>query len=269
MADHRIQSCPLAVAPRSSEATFEAIQNQRSMIKLNLLAFGAHPDDVEIGAGGTVIQSVKQGLKVGIIDLTRGELGSRGSAELRDQEAAASSIILGVAVRENIGLRDGFFQHNEESMMSIIKLIRKYQPETVLCPAPSDRHPDHGRASKLIRESCYYAGLQKIETRYDGQNQMSWRPAAVYSFVQDYYHQPDFVFDITDSWEQKIQALKCFGSQFYDPTSTELRTPISGSDYFDFLHARAMQMGRPSGFMLAEGFLSERAPGIQRLDALV
>ncbi len=238
------------------------------MIKLNILAFGAHPDDVEIGAGGTIIQSVNQGQKVGIVDLTRGELGSRGSATLRDEEASASSQVLGISVRENLGLRDGLFVHNEESMMGIIKLLRKYQPEIVLCPAPSDRHPDHGRASKLVRESCFYAGLQKIETRHEGQLQTKWRPTAVYSFIQDFYLKPDFVFDVTNVWDKKIDALKCFGSQFFDPTSSEPKTPISGVDYFEFLRGRALEMGRPAGFLLAEGFITERVPGIKKLDVL-
>lgn len=234
-------------------------QNQ-GVMKLDILAIAAHPDDVEISAGGTVLRSVQQGKKVGVADLTRGEMGSRGNGELRLKEAAKASEILGLSIRENLELEDCFFQHDRLSLLKIVSAIRKYRPEVVLTNAPSDRHPDHGRASKLVRDACFYSGLIRIE---DGQE--AWRPKAVYMFIQDYYHKPDFVVNVTDFWDRKIEALKAFSSQFYDPLSDEPSTPISGKEFFDFLRSRAMDMGRPSGYLLAEGFIVDRVPGVSDL----
>jgi N-acetylglucosamine malate deacetylase 1 len=233
--------------------------------KLDILAIAAHPDDVEISCSGTLLRAVADGKKVGILDLTRGELGSRGSAEIRMSESAASAKVLHLAVRENLGLKDGFFSHDEQSIKLIIQQIRRYQPDIILCNAPSDRHPDHGRASKLTKDACFYSGLLKIETEWEGNQQVHWRPKAVYSYIQDYYMEPDFVVDISEFWDKKMEALKCFSSQFYDPKSNEPKTPISGEEFFEFLHARAMQYGRPSGFLLAEGFVTDRPVGIKSL----
>lgn len=229
-------------------------------MKLDILAIAAHPDDVEISAGGTVLKSIAQGKKVGVVDMTRGEMGSRGSGELRLVEAQRASEILGLSVRENLQLDDCFFQHDRESIMKIIHTIRKYRPEVILTNAPNDRHPDHGRASKLVRDACFYSGLRKIE---DGQE--AWRPKAVYMFNQDYYNKPDFVVDVTEYWDKKIEALMAFGSQFYNPNSSEPKTPISGKEFFDFLKSRCMDFGRPAGYLLAEGFLVDRAPGVSDL----
>lgn len=229
-------------------------------LKLDILAIAAHPDDVEISAGGTVLKSIEQGKKVGIVDLTQGELGSRGSGELRLVEAAAASKILGIHARENMGFADGFFKDDQASMLKLIDVIRKYRPEIVLTNAPSDRHPDHGRASKFVRDACFYSGLRKIETDHD-----YWRPKNVYMFNQDYYNKPDFVVDVTLHWEKKMEALRAFSSQFYDPNSKEPNTPISGQEFFDFLKARAMEFGRPAGFLLAEGFMTDRAIGVSDL----
>ncbi len=229
-------------------------------MKLDILAIAAHPDDVEISAGGTVLKSIQQGKKVGIVDLTRGELGSRGSGELRMIEAEAASKILGISARVNLGLADGFFEKNEESLRKIIEQIRIYRPEIVLTNAPSDRHPDHGRASQLVREACFYSGLRKIET-----GQEAWRPKSVYMFNQDYYNKPDFVVDVTEFWETKMEALKAYGSQFFDPSSKEPKTPISGEEFFDFLRARSMDFGRPAGYLLAEGFMVDRTLGVEDL----
>lgn len=239
------------------------------MNKLDILAFGAHPDDVEISAGGSIIRSVEQGKRVGIVDLTRGELGSRGSAELRDIEASNSSQILGIQARENLKLEDGFFEHSKATTLAVIESIRHFQPEIVLAPAPSDRHPDHGRASKLIKEACFYSGLIKIATSRNGLPQAVWRPKAVYFYIQDFYHKPDFVLDVTPFWDKKMTALRCYSSQFYQTGSDEPTTPISGSEFFDFLKGRAMQMGRPAGFVLGEGFIADRTIGISDFDALV
>jgi len=238
-------------------------------MKLDLLAFAAHPDDAEISAGGTIAKSVAQGKKVGIIDLSRGELGSRGSGELRVIEADKSTQILGLKARENLKLRDGFFDRNEESLLSIIQMIRKYQPEIVLCNSISDRHPDHGRGSALVAEAAFLTGLRKNGSGANGQEQIPWRPKAVYHYIQDFYLKPDFVIDITDYFETKMDAVKTFSSQFFDPNSEEPITPISGEDFFEFLKARAMQFGRPAGMKYAEGFNVERYPGVNGLFDLI
>ena len=231
-------------------------------MKLDILVFAAHPDDAEISACGTILRSVQQGYKVGIADLTRGELGSRGSADLRDKESANASAKMGLAVRENLQLPDGFFEINKESTMAVIRTIRRYQPDVIIATAPYDRHPDHGRANKLVREAAFYAGLSKIET-FDGQTpQAKWRPRAVYFYIQDQYIKPDFVVDIAPYWQQKIEVLQCYSSQFFDPKSSEPATPISGKEFFDYLHGRALQMGRNAGFELGEGFLADKTPGV-------
>lgn len=229
-------------------------------MKLDILAIAAHPDDVEISAGGTVLKSIQQGKKVGIVDLTRGEMGSRGSGELRLIEAQKASEILGLSARENLMLDDCFFQQDRESIMAIVNVIRKYKPEIVLTNAPTDRHPDHGRASKLVRDACFYSGLRKIE---DGQD--AWRPKSVYMFNQDYFNKPDFVVDVTAFWDKKVEALMAFSSQFFDPNSSEPTTPISGKEFFDFLRSRSMDFGRPAGYLLAEGFITDRALGVDDL----
>lgn len=239
------------------------------MIKLDILAFGAHPDDIEIGAGGTLISSVEKGYKVGVVDMTHGELGSRGSGGLRLEEADASAKWMGLSVRSNLGLQDGFFQENEESLRQVIEKIREYRPEIVLCNAPSDRHPDHGRASALVERACFLSGLRKIETSINGEAQEHWRPKAVYKYIQDYFLHPDFVYDVSALWEKKITALKCFSSQFYSSDSKEPKTPISGEEFFDFLKGRAMEMGRPCGFLFAEGFVTSRCLGVTDLKSLI
>ncbi len=237
--------------------------------KLDILAIAAHPDDAEISCSGTILKAVADGKRVGILDLTRGELGSRGSAEIRSAESAASAKVLQLSARANLGLKDGFFTYEEESIKLIVRQLRHFQPDIVLCNAPSDRHPDHGRASKLTKDACFYSGLLKIETEWEGNQQRHWRPAAVYSYIQDYYIEPDFVVDITEYWEKKMEALKCFSSQFFDPTSSEPKTPISGEEFFEFLRARAMQYGRPSGFLLAEGFIADRPIGVKSLSHIL
>lgn len=237
--------------------------NKLFSMKLDILAIGVHPDDVELSCSGTLLKHIAQGKKVGVLDLTIGELGSRGSGELRLIEANNAAKVLGVIVRENIGLADGFFRNDKESQLEIIKIIRKYQPEVVLANAVNDRHPDHGRASKLISEACFYAGLIKIETQLNGVNQDKWRPKAVYHYIQDRFIKPDFVVDVSDFVDKKIEAIQCFGSQFFDPKSTEPITPISGEEFFDFIKARMMQYGREIGVKYAEGFTAERYIGVE------
>lgn len=229
-------------------------------MKLDILAFAAHPDDVELSASGTLMKHIDAGYKVGIIDLTRGELGSRGSAEIRDQESAAAAAFMQLSVRENLALADGFFENNKESQLAIIKKIRQYQPEIVLCNSISDRHPDHGKGSDLVSKSCFLSGLLKIDTE-----QTHWRPKAVYHYIQDRYIEPDFVVDITDYMEKKLKAVRCYASQFYNPDSKEADTPISSKAFFDFLSARAREMGRQANYDFAEGFTVERFIGVKSL----
>ncbi|MCF8278393.1 MAG: bacillithiol biosynthesis deacetylase BshB1 [Flavobacteriales bacterium] len=233
-------------------------------MKLDILAFGAHPDDVEISAAGTILKHIELGYKCGIIDLTQGELGTRGSGELRLKEAERSMQILGISARENLGFADGFFQNDREHQLPIIKMIRKYRPEIVLANSVHDRHPDHGKGAKLVADACFLAGLIKIET-----GQEAWRPKAVYHYIQDEYIHPDLTIDITPYFDKKIEAILAFSSQFYDPKSDEPSTPISGKDFLDFLRGRAAVVGRPIGAELAEGFTASRNVGINNLFDLI
>jgi bacillithiol biosynthesis deacetylase BshB1 len=234
-------------------------------MKLDILAFGVHPDDVELSCSGTLMRHIAQGKKVGIIDLTQGELGSRGTAQTRMEEANAASVVMGISVRDNLKMADGFFEINEENKRSIIQQIRKYRPEIVLCNAVSDRHPDHGRAANLVSEACFLSGLVKVETELDGQNQQAYRPRVVYHYIQDVYMKPDFVVDVTEFVDRKIEAIKSYKTQFYDPNSKEPQTPISGKEFFDFVKGRMMQFGRPIGVEYGEGFTVERELGVNDL----
>lgn len=234
-------------------------------MKVDILAFGAHPDDVEISAGGTVAKMVAEGRSVAIVDLTRGEMGTRGNGVLRLEEAANSQKILGVKHRENLGMADGFFEHNEVNLKGIIRAIRKYKPEIVLANSVTDRHIDHGKGAKLVADACFLSGLRKIQTTDKGKDQDEWRPKAVYHYIQDYYIKPDFVVDVTDHFQTKMDAIKAFSSQFYDPDSKEPETPISGEEFFRFLESRAMEYGRPARMKYAEGFTAARYPGVNSL----
>ncbi|SHG34874.1 bacillithiol biosynthesis deacetylase BshB1 [Flagellimonas flava] len=240
-------------------------------MKLDILVFGAHPDDAELGAGGTIAKEVSRGKKVGIIDLTRGELGTRGTAEIRDREAAKAGQILGVAVRENMQFADGFFINDKEHQMEIIKMIRKFRPEVVLCNAVDDRHIDHGKGSKLVSDACFLSGLVKIDTKMEGEDewQEAWRPRAVYHFIQWKNLEPDFVVDVTGFIEKKNEAILAYGSQFFDPKSDEPETPISSKNFIDSVTYRARDMGRLVGVEYAEGFNVERYVAVDNLDALI
>jgi bacillithiol biosynthesis deacetylase BshB1 len=233
---------------------------------LDILAIGVHPDDVELGAGGTLLKLADQGYRIGILDLTQGELGTRGSAALRLVEAEQAKNFLGAVVRENLSLRDGFFQYDEAALMGIIRVLRTYRPEVVLCNTLSDRHPDHGRAAKLEADACFYSGLRKIETWGANQTpQQPWRPRAVYHYLQDIAHPADFVVDITGYLDKKIELVLQYSSQFYDPTNQEPATPISGDDFLENLRAKASVYGRPAGFRHGEGFQVARTPGVENL----
>ncbi|MEL0456624.1 bacillithiol biosynthesis deacetylase BshB1 [Flavobacteriaceae bacterium SZ-1-7] len=234
-------------------------------MKLDILAIGAHPDDVELGCGGTIAKEVTRGKKVGILDLTRGELGTRGSAETRDVEAANSAKILGVLVRENLRFADGFFTNDKAHQLEIIKIIRKYQPEIVLCNAVDDRHIDHGKGSKLASDACFLSGLVKIETNLDGKPQNAWRPKQVYHFIQWKNIEPDVVVDITGYVGQKMEAVMAFKTQFYNEGSQEPQTPISSKNFTDSIIYRARDLGRLIGVEHAEGFTAERYVAVESL----
>ena len=237
-------------------------------MNVDILAIGAHPDDVELACSGTLIAHVDRGATVGLLDLTRGELGTRGSADLRDEEAARSAQLMGARFRENLRMADGGFVNDRAHQLQIIEVIRWCRPRLVLANALSDRHPDHGRAAKLIHDACFYAGLRKIETRRDGVVQEAHRPAQLLHYIQDYYRAPDFVVDVTATFDRKLECVRAFGSQFHDPDSVEPETPLTGSGFFDFLRARAMDVGRPAGYDLGEGFERSRTYGVRDLLAL-
>lgn len=240
-------------------------------MKLDILVFGAHPDDAELGAGATIAKEVSRGKKVGIVDLTRGELGTRGSAEIRDREAAKAAEILGVAVRENMEFADGFFVNDKEHQLELIKIIRKYRPEIVLCNAIEDRHIDHGKGSKLVSDACFLSGLMKIDTKMDGDDawQEAWRPKLVYHFIQWKNLEPDFAVDVSGFIETKTDAIMAYGSQFFDPDSDEPETPISSKNFTDSVIYRARDLGRLIGVEYAEGFTVERYIGVDSLDDLI
>jgi bacillithiol biosynthesis deacetylase BshB1 len=238
------------------------------MMKLDILAFGAHPDDIELSCSGTILKHIAAGKRVGVVDLTEGQLGSRGSVELRYKEAAASSKILGLHARENLQMEDGFFQNDPAHQRLVIQMIRKYKPDVVLTNAPADRHPDHGRACALVSEACFYAGLLRIETEMDGVAQDHWRPKAVYHYVQDNYMKPDFVVDISDHMEKKRECIAAFSSQFYNPKSDGPETPISSKDFMDFIDGRARQFGRGINAKYGEGFIAERLIGVSDITEL-
>ena len=238
-------------------------------MKLDILAFSAHPDDVELSASGTVLKHIAAGKKVGIIDLTQGELGSRGTPETRKAEAEDSSKILGLTVRHNLKMADGFFEINEDNKRTIIEQIRKYRPDIILANADSDRHPDHGRASKLVSEAVFLSGLCKLNTEIGGVTQEPHRPSAVYHYIQDYYIEPDIVIDVTDFFEQKMQSILAFKTQFFDPNSSEPETPISSKEFMEYVESRMRHFGRPIGVEYAEGFTVERYPGVDLLTDLI
>ncbi len=238
--------------------------------KVDILAIGAHPDDIELSAGGTIIKSVKQGKKVAIVDLTQGELGSRGTIETRYEEAGNATKIMGVDFRENLKLADGFFCEDKQSLLRLIIAIRKYQPNIVLANAIADRHPDHGRASDFISRACFLSGLIKIETKDKGIVQEKWRPKAVYHYIQDRYIKPDFIVDVSAVKNQKFKAILAYKTQFYQKGTQEgPDTPISGEDFLASLEARLVQFGREIGVEYGEGFVSERTIGIDDIELLL
>jgi bacillithiol biosynthesis deacetylase BshB1 len=241
-------------------------------MKLDVLAFGVHPDDIELSCAGTLLVEKKNGKRVGIIDLTQGELGTRGTAKTRKEEAANSAQILGVDVRENLEMADGFFRNDEESQRKIIKVLRKYKPEIILCNALEDRHPDHGRSAGLVNDAVFLSGLQKIKTTSDKNNeQEEWRPKYVFHYIQDRYFKPDFVIDVSDVFDKKIEAIEAFSTQFYngETNDKEPQTYISSPEFLESVINRSKMFGKMIGVKYAEGFISKKMIGVKSFDAFI
>jgi bacillithiol biosynthesis deacetylase BshB1 len=238
-------------------------------MKLDILAFGVHPDDVELGCAGTIMAAIDQGKKVGIVDLTRGELGTRGTPTTRTQEAEAAAKIMGVDVRENLDMADGFFVNDEAHQRKIIALIRKYQPDIILANAPEDRHPDHGRSAKLVSDAAFLSGLRKVETIHEGITQNAWRPAYTFHYIQDRFIQPSFVIDITAYMERKMEAVLAYGTQFTNADTSEPQTYISSPQFLETVKARALMLGKRIGVGYAEGYITEKIIGFSNFDAII
>ncbi|MBB5395555.1 bacillithiol biosynthesis deacetylase BshB1 [Mucilaginibacter sp. AK015] len=237
------------------------------MLKLDILVLPVHPDDAELGCAGTILKHVQLGHKVGIADLTRGELGTRGTAEIRDKEAARAAEILGLTIRENLELPDGFFENTKQYQLKIIEAIRRYQPEIIITNAYHDRHPDHGRANELVEASAFLSGLRRIETFHRGELQEPWRPAQVLHFIQDRYIKPDIIVDVTEFWEKKIESIYAYGSQFHNPewNEDEPQTYISSPDFIEQIQGRGREFGKSINAKYGEGFTSRKILGVDNL----
>jgi bacillithiol biosynthesis deacetylase BshB1 len=238
-------------------------------MKIDFLAFGAHPDDVELGCGGTVAKMISEGKKVAIVNLTQGELGTRGTEETRKKEAENAAKILKISALENLKMKDGFFINDEKHQLEIIKMIRKYRPEIVFANAIEDRHPDHAKAAKLVSDACFLSGLTKIETSLNGEKQQKWGPKHIFHYIQWKPVKPDFVVDISDFIAKKIDACLAYKTQFYDPESNEPLTPIATKDFLESLTYRAQDLGRLSGTLYAEGFTTEKLVALKNFDGIV
>lgn len=238
-------------------------------MKLDILAICAHPDDAELSCAGTLMMEKLQGKRIGIADITEGELGTRGTHKTRQEEAAAASAIMELDARVNLALPDGFFENTKLFQIEVIKAIRKFRPEIVLTNAPADRHPDHGRAASLVRDAAFLSGLRKIETKWDGEEQEAWRPSQVYHFIQDRYLQPSFVYDISKVMDRKVEAIRAFKTQFNTTADDEPQTYISSPAFLESIIERAKMLGKMIGVPYAEGFISEKMPGISSFDAFV
>lgn len=238
-------------------------------MKLDLLIIAVHPDDAELSCGGILLNEKIRGKKTGVLDLTRGELGTRGSAEIRKEEAAAAAKILQLDIRENLGFADGFFQNDEVHQRQLISAIRTYQPEIVVCNAPEDRHPDHGRSAKLAEDACFLSGLIKIETLKEGKPQEPWRPKYLFNFIQDRYLEPDFVIDISAVIDQKMDAIKAYGTQFHNPNLNQPQTYISSPEFLEGVFSRSKMFGKMIGVTHAEGFISKKMIGFNSFDTLI
>lgn len=238
-------------------------------MKLHILAIGVHPDDVELGCGGTLLKHALKGQNTGILDLTQGELGTRGTVETRYSEAKEAGLVLKIKVRENLKMRDGFFNNDEENQLKIISILRRFQPDIVFANATEDRHPDHGRAGKLIAQACFLSGLRKIATTFEGLQQETWRPKAVFHYIQDVFREPDFIVNISETFQQKIEAVKSYKTQFLAEGSNDPMTYISRSGFLDRIQARDIDMGQRIGVKYGEGFNYYRNLGIEDLDQIL
>jgi len=238
-------------------------------MKLDILAFGVHPDDVELGCSGTLLAAIAEGKKVGIIDLTLGELGTRGTVETRKAEAMKAAEILGVHARENLGMADGFFQNDETNLRKVIEVIRKYRPGIILANAFGDRHPDHGRSAKLVADAAFLSGLRKIETNNGNKLQDTWKPSYVFHYIQDRFIQPSFVVDITPHFDKKMEAVQAYSTQFFNPDLDEPQTYISSGQFLETIKARALMLGKRVGVAYAEGYYTEKTIGIGSFDAII
>ena len=239
-------------------------------MKVDILAFGSHPDDVELGCGGSILSAISQGLKVGIIDLTKGELGTRGTPEIRKKESEKASEILGVSFRKNLDFKDGFFINDEEHQLKIVEVLREHKPSIIFCNAVKDRHIDHPKGSKLVSDSCFLSGLSKINTNYNNsKNQSPWTPKQIYHYIQWFDLKPDILIDISEFQEKKMKAIMAYESQFYNPKSTEPNTPISSKRFLDSIKQRDQNFGRISGVDSAEGFTVERPPVVKDIKGII
>lgn len=238
-------------------------------MKLDVLAIGAHPDDVEFGCAGTLLKLISEGKKVGIIDLTQGELGTRGTAETRSIEANNAAKLLGLSVRENLKMKDGFLNNSEEYQMAIVKVIRKYQPKIVFCNAWEDRHPDHAKGAKLVSDACFLSGLRRIETELNNEQQKEWRPKHIFHYIQWKHIQPEFVVDISEFMEQKLEVCKAYETQLFNSNSNEPITHTATKDFLESITYRAQDLGRLSGVDYAEGFVSERLLAFKNFDGII
>ena len=239
-------------------------------MKVDILAFGSHPDDVELGCGGSILSAISQGLKVGIIDLTKGELGTRGTPEIRKKESEKASEILGVSFRKNLGFKDGFFINDKEHQLKVIEVLREHKPSIIFCNAVKDRHIDHPKGSKLVSDSCFLSGLSKINTNYNNsKNQSPWTPKQIYHYIQWFDLKPDILIDISEFQEKKMKAIMAYKSQFYNPKSKEPNTPISSKNFIDSIKQRDQNFGRISGVVAAEGFTVERPPVVKDIKGII
>lgn len=234
-------------------------------MKADILVLASHPDDAELGCGATIARHVALGFKVAVVDFTQGELGTRGTVETRAREAADSARILGLTARENLNLKDGFFQNEPEAQLAVVRAVRKYQPEIVIANAVYDRHPDHGKGANLAHDACFLAGLVKVETSSDGKPQSPWRPRVLYHYIQSQFIVPDLIVDVSESWDKKMEAVRAFKSQFYDPNSKEPQTYISNPAFLQMLEARAVELGHAIGVRYGEGFTVRRFMGVKSL----
>lgn len=238
-------------------------------MKLDVLVFAAHPDDAELSCGGTILSLIAQGKKVGIVDFTRGEMGTRGTPEIRDEEAAAAAKILGIHTRENLGFKDVFFENDDAHTAEVVRMIRKYQPEIIIANALEDRHPDHGKAAALVKKAVFWAGLKKFETNHEGKVQSAWHIKTLFHYIQTDMMKPDFVVDVSDFWEQRMEAVRAYKSQFFDPTGEASNTLISTPEFMEMLEARGRELGMSIRVKYGEGFVSNRTVGVSDLSSLL